>query len=98
MGKVPLAAGLNLREHIPAALRPQIKTYYFRPIIGFTVEGKTGWWALFGMDSSQKVDTRISALQGMLNAKPPDLGPGDCVDLRDPNLKNLYMRKDHNCA
>jgi hypothetical protein len=102
VGLVPLTIGLSLRNSIPAALRAQVKTYYYRPIIGFTVEGKAGWWALFGMNTTpQLVNARISALQAALSATPsapPDLGPGDCVDLRDSTMKNWYMRQDHNCA
>ena len=93
-----LTMGLSLRAHFPVALRPQVKRYYYRPFIGFTVESKTGWWALFGLDSSSLLDARITSLQGMLSGNPPVIGPGDCVDLRDPNLKNLYMRQDHRCG
>lgn len=93
-----LAMGLALRSRLPASFRATVHRYYYRPILGFTVEGKAGWWALMGMDSSPLLDARISALQQALSGNPPDLGPGNCMDLRDPNLKNFYMRQDHLCG
>ena len=96
ISREPLAMALNLRDRIPTDLRVQVRRYYYRPFLGLTLVGRAGWWALFGMDYSPTLDTRITALRGVLAADPPYIGPGDCISLVD--LNNVYKRHDHRCG
>jgi len=90
----PLAMALSFRGRVPPALQAQVKGYYYRPFIGITMIGKTNWWALFGLDSSAKLDVRVNTVLAALDHVPPTLGKGDCMDLR----AYLYMRHDHLCG
>ncbi len=103
VGLPPLTVGLSLRNRIPAALRARGEDLslsadhrLYRRREGRLVGAvRHGHLPAVG----QRPDQRLAS--GWLNATPPaqpDLGSGDCVDLRDPNMKNLYMRQDHNCA
>jgi hypothetical protein len=89
-----LAMALSLRSRIPPQLRTMVKGYSYRPSVGITMIGKTNWWALFGLDSSSKLDQRASIVLAAVTGSRPALKKGGCIDLR----ATFYIRPDHRCA
>lgn len=98
----PLAFALSLRARMPADLQAMVKRYVYRRFIGITVEGKSGWWALFGPGDGA-LDLRMQALH---RALLPDDGSAavltgtSCIDLRGAlnDRQYQYYRHDHRCG
>lgn len=91
----PLTMALNLRDRLPTALRGQARGYVYQQYVGVTLQSRTGWWALFGMDYSDKLDVRMAVLQAALDQVPAGVRAHGCLDLR---LDRPVARTDRACG